>query len=112
MSLVDHQPRRVPLLNVNQPLQVWYVAIHTVKSLHDNQRPLKFVAICSKQSLEIIKIVVSEAAPSCAGKHPTHCRTVVDDRIANQKVFRTNELPDHAEVCGIAAHENYAILTL
>ena len=66
VRLVDHQPRLMPLLDVDQLRQRRDIAIHGVEALGNNEYPLIVVPTCSQQGVEGRHVIVREALASRA----------------------------------------------
>ena len=72
VGFVYHQPGLITRLDVNQPRQVGIVPVHAVETLDHDHCAFVFAAVGGQYLLEIVEIVMGEAAARRARK--ARCR--------------------------------------
>jgi hypothetical protein len=110
MSLVHHQPGMMALLDVDQARQVGIVPVHAIEAFDHDHHTLVLRADLGQEIVQVIEIIVLETQPRAACEFGTHDRAVVHDRVMYHQVLRAQHLANHAEIGGVSADEDAAIL--
>jgi hypothetical protein len=110
MGFVHHQPGLVLVLDFDKPRQVGIVPVHAVKAFDDDHHALIFSAVGCQYLLEIVEVVMAEAAARGAGQHAADDCAVVDHGVADDQVLGARETGNDADIGAVAADEDDGVV--
>src|SRR4051812_3828609 len=91
MRLIDHEPGRMPPLDLDEALQIREIAIHAVEAFVDDQHAFVAMAHRGEKVVERIEIVVWEEAPLGVRQLAAHDDTIMCEGIVDDEVLRTEQ---------------------
>ena len=112
VRFVDHQPSMMPLFDLDQAPQVRKVTVHAVEAFDHDQHALELAAHRGQQLVEVVEIVVREAAAHGARQHAAQYCTVVDDFVGNDQILGTDKLTNYAHVGRVATDEDQRLFAI